>query len=373
MRRGTLAALIALGVVLAGLMAMAVVGLVTVERHTGYFAPVWDAEGDGIYYVERDSFGITWGFGWEHFSPPAYSYVLHDEFRLRRLELDQAQPTTLGRWSASPVERRVTRQYRGRIFNVVSAQVEVTPEGGVSYLVTMSIPRVPTSERWSLEGSWSEAAGASGAWRPEGAGSTRGSERALIGGVELLSVRGRESYPAAILAVGPDGEARVLVENDDFDDLYPDGVPEEKIAEWSRRDRIEHVRAFRQVQAGLEAQYEAEGLNKGAATLRAYRDMEELGLLPKRPRLVATPVDDAPPDTRAFEIPSHYFDVGLFQDIAAAIASPGMQVDTDTGSYLKYYDDDLGPRLKQWREEGNDRFAVRTRGRTYVLSVSRPE
>jgi hypothetical protein len=78
-----------LGVVLvAGGLALAAVGLVTVERHTGFFAPVWDAEGDGIYYVQRDSFGITWGFGWEHLSPPAYSYVVSDEFRLRHLDLD---------------------------------------------------------------------------------------------------------------------------------------------------------------------------------------------------------------------------------------------------------------------------------------------
>ncbi|MFW6077793.1 MAG: hypothetical protein ACOC71_08560, partial [Hyphomicrobiales bacterium] len=114
-------------------------------------------------------------------------------------------------------------------------------------------------------------------------------------------------------------------------------------------------------------------LREGAATLRAYRDMEDLGLLPKRPRLVATAVDAVPSDLRVFEIPLDYFDVGLFQDIAEAIASPGTQVDTSTGTYLQYYDDELGPRLKAWREQGNDRFAVRTGGQVYVLDVSRPE
>jgi hypothetical protein len=373
MHRAVWAVLIGLGVVLVAVgLAAAALGLFTVERHTGYFAPVWDAEADGVYYVERDTFGIVWGFGWEMFTPPAYSYVMNDEFRLRHLAIGGAEPATLASWSTSPVEGRVTRQYRGRIFNTVSARVDVTPEG-VSYRIKTSIPRVPTSEQWAIEGTWSEAAGGSGAWREDWTGPTPGSERALVGGVELLTVRGRESYPAAILAVSAEGDAEVLVHNGDFHELYPDGVPADKIAERSRREQIEHMREFRRVQSELEARYEAEGLNEGAATLQAYRDMEDLGLLPKRPRLVATPVDEVLPDLRVFEIPPNYFDVGLFQDIAAAIASPGAQVDTSTGTYLKYYDDDLGPQLKQWREEGNDRFAVRTGGRTYVLSVSRPD
>ena len=372
MRRGMLAALIGLGVVLAGGLAVAALGLLTVERHTGFFAPVWDAEGDGIYYVERDSFGIAWGFGWEHFSPPAYSYVVRDVFRLRHLALDEAQPATLGRWSASPLKGRVSRHYRGRIFNTVSARVDVTPEGA-SYLVKMDISRVPTSEQWSLVGTWARMTGATGEWRQEWAGPTPVPDEVLAGGVEVLTVRGLESYPAAILAVGAEGDYRVLVRNSDFPELYLDGVPEGEIADRSWRDLIERGREFRRVRADLVARHQEDGLNEGAAILQANRDMEELGLLPKRPRLVATPVDVVPPGTRLFEIPPDYLEAGLFQDVAAAIASPGTAVDTGTGTYLKYYDDDLGPRLKQWRDEGHDRFAVRTGGRSYVLTVSGAE
>lgn len=372
MRPAVRRALIVIAVILLAWLVLRGLGLFTVERHTGYFAPVWDAQGDGIHYVERNSFGIVWGFGWETFTPPAYAYVIRDEFRLRHLELGASEPETLGHWPASPVQGRVTRHYRGRIFNTASARVEVEPDG-VSYRISMNIPRVPRSEAWSIEGTWSEAAGASGGWRAQSAGPTPGSERALVGGIELLTARGRESYPAAILAVDANGDADVLVRNDAFDDLYPDGVPSERIAEWSRREQIERVREFRRVQSELEARYEGEGLNEGAATLQAYRDMEELGLLPKRPRIVALPVDAAPAGLRVFDIPADYFEVGLFTDIAEAIAAPGSEVDTDTGSYLQYYDDKLGPQLRAWREAGNDRFAVRTGGRTYVLTVERPK
>jgi hypothetical protein len=105
--------------------------------------------------------------------------------------------------------------------------------------------------------------------------------------------------------------------------------------------------------------------------MRAYDEMEELGYLPKDPRLVATLVATLPSDVRVFDIPADYFVVGLFQDIAEAMSKPGEEVHTGTGTYLKYYDDDLGPRLKDWRAAGNDRFAVRTGGQLYLLEVRR--
>jgi hypothetical protein len=46
-------------------------------------------------------------------------------------------------------------------------------------------------------------------------------------------------------------------------------------------------------------------------------------------------------------------------------------VKTGTGTYLKYYDDETGPRLKAWRADGNERFAVRTAGQVYLLEVRR--
>ena len=104
MRPAVRRALIVIAVILLAWLALAGLGLFTVERHTGFFAPVWDAQGDGIHYVERNSFGVVWGFGWEMFTPPAYSYVVRDAFALRHLELGASEPTTLADWSASPVE-----------------------------------------------------------------------------------------------------------------------------------------------------------------------------------------------------------------------------------------------------------------------------
>jgi hypothetical protein len=99
--------------------------------------------------------------------------------------------------------------------------------------------------------------------------------------------------------------------------------------------------------------------------------MEERGYLPKSPRLVATRVASVPDGVRVFDISEEHFRAGLFQDIGSALATPGIEIETGTGTYLKYGDDELGPQLRDWREAGNDRFGVRSEGRLYLLEVQR--
>ena len=252
----------------------------------------------------------------------------------------------------------------------MSARI-VPTDDGVEFAVRMNVPRVPSSEQWSLAGIWRSDQPSNAQWTGKWAGNMARPDAVLMNSVELLTARGREAFPAAVLAVEADGAYRVLIKNRDFDRLYPDGVPARQIAERGNREQIERGREFRRVQTELTAKYHAQGLNEGAATLRAYDDMEELGYLPKSPRLVATAVNAPPSGVRMFDIPPDYFRVGLFQDIAAAIAAPEQEVKTSTGTYLKYYDDELGLRLKAWRNAGNDRFAVRTGGALYLLEVRR--
>lgn len=365
-----------LAIGLAGLALAAIVlligqltGLTAFERHRGYFAPVWADDGQ-VYLLERATAGFVWGFGWEHFTPPAYSYVVSDTMSLLRLDPATGAVSRLERFEGSPIEGRVTQHYRGRIFNALSARL--VPEGeGVAFSIVMDVPRVPTSEQWSLVGRWTPQAPSDARWSNAWGGSTASPDQVLRNGVELMVLPGRESFPVAALAVGADGSYRVLLSTGVYDDLYPDGVSAALLAERALRPMIERSRVFERVQSELVARYRSEGLSEGEAMLRANDAMEELGYLPKRPRLVATAIDELPSDVRVFEIPEQRFRVGLFQDIAQAIRALGVEVETDTGTYLKYEDDDSGPQLRNWREAGNDRFAVRVGTRLYLLEVRR--
>ncbi len=362
--------------VLAGLVVVGVgvyaLGLIGYQRHTGFFAPVWDADGKGVYYMQRDTSGFIWGLGWEHFTPPASSHVTSDVFSLRHIDSRSGAVQVLETWRDSPLVGRTTKHYRRRIFNTVSASIE--PAGtGLDILLKLQIRKVPRSDLWTLKDTWQQSASSAARWQQKWQAPRGVSDRSLHDGIEVIAVRGRESFPAAIVAVAADGGQRVLLKNDDFDDLYPDGIPDRVIADASWRESIERVRRYKTTRARLVAKHKAAGLSEGEAMLKAGEDMEELGLLPKRPRLVATLVKALPDGVRAFTIPPDYFTAGLFRDIATAIAEPGKLVDTGTGSYLKYYDDETGPLLKAWRNDGNDRFAIHTGGNTYLLEVRRFE
>ncbi|MFT5181401.1 MAG: hypothetical protein ACI8S3_001285 [Alphaproteobacteria bacterium] len=362
--------LLAGGVVVAILALGQVIGVLAIERHQGFFAPVWAADSQHVYVIERRTLGAVWGLGWESFTPPANSYVISDRLTLERLNIASGKLERLERFDGSPVTGRVTQHYRGRIFNFMSARI--MPDGdGVEFFARMDIPRVPLSENWGLAGTWQPDQPSNAQWSEKWVGNAAPPDQVLQNGVEVLTVHGREGFPAAVLAVEADGTYRVLLKNSDFAGLYPDGVPPRHLAERAGRKRIERSRELARVKTELKTKYKAQGLNDNAAGLRAYDDMEELGYFPKSPRLVATVLDSPPADVSVFEIPQEYFRVGLFQDIAAAIAAPNQEVKTSTGTYLKYYDDEVGLRLKAWRKAGNDRFAVRTAGQLYLLQVRR--
>ena len=278
------------------------IGVLAIERHTGYFAPVWAPDGEHIYLLERRTTGVIWGLGWEFFSPPANSYVFTDRLTLNRLNVANGRLEVLERFADTPVTGRTTQHYRGRIFNTMSARITPT-DAGAELLVRMNIPRVPRSEQWALAGTWMPDQPSNAKWAEKFAGNTAAPNEVLQNGVEVITVRGREAFPAAVLAVAADGSYRVLLKNGDFDRLYPDGVPPKQVTERAGRERIEKSREFSRVKEELTEKFAAQGLNDGAASLRAYDEMEELGFLPKSPRLVATPVSAPPADVKIFDIP----------------------------------------------------------------------
>jgi len=370
--RAKILIVVAAGVVLVVAVAGSLIGLYGFERHRGLFAPVWNETGDDVLVLRRSTVGFVWGLGWEFFSSPASTYVVSDRFELLRVSGTRKNPAVLASWSGSPLVGRVTRHYRGRIFNYLSARLD--PSGvGVRVRLKMSIPRVPSSEGWGVDAVWKPQNAFQPRWIAGVSGGLARPEATLTAGREVLTVPGREGFDAAVLAVDTDGRVSVLIKTGEFRTLYPDGVPATLIAERSYRKNIEKAREFRRVKARLVERFMSEeGLREGDAILKAYDEMEELGYLPRKPRIMATLLQKPPDDVRVFDLPKLYLDVGLFHDIAEAIGSPGTAVRSDTGSYLVYSGDDLGPRLRAFRKGGGRRFAVRVKDRLYLIEQDQP-
>src|SRR5437773_3577114 len=98
-------------------------GLVSWETHEGYFDPAFSPDGRYVYTVARQTTGVTWGPGWEFFSPPAHAWLIADRVRLARIDVASARVEVLEEWPATPLVRRTIREYRGRIFATMRARV----------------------------------------------------------------------------------------------------------------------------------------------------------------------------------------------------------------------------------------------------------
>ena len=208
-------------------------------------------------------------------------------------------------------------------------------------------------------------------WRQKWSGNMSNLQATLVDGKELQLVPGVESFPSAIISFDADGNYEIIIATSKFRRLYPDGPPLIKLKERSNRDNIERIRKLTNTRSELVEKFISQGMSEGEALLRAGDELEQLGLLPKSPKLVAARVGETPTNAPLFDIPDEYLTAGMFQDIDAAVRHPGTEVDTGTGTYLQYYDDDLGPRLKAYREAGNDTFFVRAQNQLYKLTVLR--
>jgi hypothetical protein len=344
--------------------------LVTIERHRGYFAPVWDPSGRSVYFIQRDTVGVTWGLGWEHVTAPASVYVFSDTLKLRRIERAGKTPDTLLTWRTTPVAGRIIREYRGRVFTALSARID-TGESGLTYRVRMSIPRVPRADTWSLQGRWSLAGSQPAPWRQADVGMSGYAEHRLVQEVEVVTVPGRERFPAAIVAVRGDGRYDVLLRNDAFTALYPRGIPVRKLREQSLREMIERHRTIARTRTRLIEELSRKGMSEGEAMLEADERLEELGYYPKGPRLLARPLAAPPAGAAVFHISEEEFRVGLFADIRAAIENVGREIDKSMSHYIVHRDFDTSRRLNAWLDAGHRRFVVEHRERYYEMEIKR--
>lgn len=367
---------------LAGLIAavvLAVAGgawflrLVTWESHIGYFGPAFSRDGKYVYAVTRETHGLTWGMGWEHFTPPAYAYPLSDRFTLVKIEVNSGRIEFLEGWASSPVTQRVIREYRGRVFNTASAVVRPEGAGAVRYEVGMAIPVVPLSEVHRIAGVWAPNSAKSqrGEWTRHGFSGTGLSEPVLSGQAEVFTLPGPEFFPCAVVLLDHGTmTTRVIAKSSAYAERYPDGPKMEELLPVSRKKDIERVAELVRVRDEHVARYRAQGLSEIEALLKTNRDLENLGHLPRSPRIVATRIAATAASTLpAFEIAEAEMASGVFPDIDKAIAAPGEEIDKSMGKYIIHRDFANSAKLNAHFGGGGRDFLVRFRGQTYRIEV----
>ena len=344
-----------------------------VQTHDGFFSPVFGPDGRHVYFIGRHTRGLVAGFGWEFFSPPAHVFVWTDRFSLQRLSLATGEVDVLAPLPPSPIEDRRLGTYRGRAFTSPSTLLRWEADG-LAFRIRLSIPTQPSADMYFLSGVWTEdeerlADGleASIGWTHDWTEVTGDDESPLFGRQELMTVKGWEAFPCAIVSQDADSaQVDVVIENDDCGDVYPKGITAADVALISRRADIERVRDLTSTHDRLMTEAIDGGMSEYDASLHVLDQMRDLGYYPQPPQYLATRLDQTDLETRRdsgdlaplFVIEEMQFTVGLFQDLERAIHSPGIATERSMGTYTIHRDYTTSQALNEFLAADGTTFYV---------------
>jgi hypothetical protein len=353
-----------------GWLGLHTIGIVTVERHEGYFGPALSPDGRSVWYFQRNAGGLAVGMGWEHFSPPARVFLRRDKLALCRYDLQSGRVETLLRWPSTPLVGQKLHHYRGRILGVLGSRIRVQNEERLDYAAKMAIIRQPTSQIWSISGTWTGPDSARPVWTETATRPTGLSDPVVVGPLEVMAVRGEEGFPAAILLLDHNRrQAEVLIRNAAYNRLYPEGPQFESLLEFSRKQDVDRLNEMRQTRQDLVASFRAQGLNEGAALLAAGKEMARLGWWPTSPAVTAREVSAFPPGLRVFKIDPMELRVGLFPDLEEAMTHPGEPVDR-SGRYLRHRDFSTSEELNAFLVTDPEGFGLQVGDRKWHMVLS---
>lgn len=370
MWRWLLAVTVALGV-----GAVWVSGIAAYRRSTGYAAPVFSRDGASVFAVRRSVSAATVGFGYEFWTPPASVFIRRDQFAVVNIRIADGHLTTVAELPPSPLTGERIQAYHGAIFGSASAALGWKGDT-LEYEVAITRHDTPLSRTFVARGQWdaiSKALREPATWT-SGTPSLGGDDEAqLYGRFEVLAVPGEEGLACALVIQHADTRAvQALVQTPPCTAKYPSGITAAHVAPLSRRAAIERTLTIERTYADLVGRGVAAGVNDGEARLQANREMARLGYFPRPTTLTATPAT-CRADDNVFAISDEEFRVGLFQDIARAIAQPGTDVDKDIGDYVHHQSFDTSRRINEYLSpREHTRFFVQTSTACWQMQITRP-
>jgi hypothetical protein len=335
-------------------------GLAGYRSNTGYFSPLFSPDGRTIYALRRTASAVTLGFGYEFWTPPALVFVRQDRPALIAVSVESGAVAELARFPPSPLSGRSLRAYRNSLMGSTSAHLR-WDKTLLQFEVAVTRHDQPLSRTFTLRGSWDSAIQrlvTKPEWREAPAVAGGLEPEQLSGPLEVIALPGAEGFPCAIVTAHRDTAAvRTRLATSRCDSKYRGTITRTDIASLERRAEIERAVTIERTYRELVANGVARGEAEGVAMLKASKEMERLGYFPRSPTLSATstacassgtPGQSAAASDGVFEISDEEFKVGLFQDIEAALARPGEEVDKSTGDYILHSRFDTSRRLNEY-------------------------
>jgi hypothetical protein len=368
---------IALGLALLLVLAAWGTGFAGVPHATGYFSPLFAADGQSVFAITRDVRATVFGFGRDFFSGPATVHLLRDRFRLVNVRVSDGRVTVVEEFPPSPFEGTRIQAYHNAIFGEIGAHLHWADAEHLDYEIAVTRHEVPVSRTYAIRKRWDVKARAFfdtiAQWKETPAVMGGGAEpQQLHGDLEVVAVPGSEMMPCAIAVLGR-GEVltRALVETIVCERKYESGLSAVVLAPFSRRADIERSEKMRTTYAELVRQGRAAGRTEAEAMLLANEEMSRLGYYPKTTKLVADVVACTAAEP-VFHISEDELKSGLFPDIEKAMATPLTEVDKSMGSYITHRDYSTSRHLNTYLDAGHSSFFVETRDVCWHLTIKRP-
>lgn len=367
-------------VVIALCVAVVVVVVLTnrlrLDHYTGYYAPTFSPDGGSVVLLERQVRGISWGLGYEHFTVPAHTFVLSDGIWLRRIDLESGAAEDLETLPELPTVRRHLRAYRGRFYHYLSADLRFTQAETPDIRLSISIPRVPTSEQHHFTRFSDAASGeSSGGWQTGGRQVSPTNAQRVHDTRELLTVPGEEALPCGVVVYDHASRARrYLAGETACARAHPEGYGEARLLERSRYDAVKRIELLSATRQRLMDEFRAQGMLEGDAALATIDEMRRLGFYPKPTTIVAELIDEAGAagylalGWRRFAISEQEFLVGLFQDIERALGRPGDEIEF-FGRYTRHRDFNTSEALNAYLKDHPEGFVLDAGGHIYALAI----
>lgn len=340
-----------------------------IDHSETFHAPVFGPDGTDVYYLTRDAWSISWGPGIEHFTSPASVVLLRDRFRLQRTDRETGRTTTIQAWRV-PHPVKPAARYRNHLFG--SPDCELQWEGRtLHYKMGLDIfpndpPNLSVNE-WMI-GSWNAETNTLSVrelWKPGYHSANRWTRQILSGPWEIVDYKSK-----ALILYDSGARTRTVLRVSRSAGMdFQEEAAAADLQDHTGREQLERSRTIQDAYAAAVAGFRAQGLPEVDAMLRANDEMEELGYYPRTPRLLAVKITAARQGVAVFEISNDEFTFGLFPDIEAAIARPGVKVHYH-GGYLTHRDFDTSRRLNEYLEAGNRTFIVKTAKGMYLLSIT---
>lgn len=359
-------------------------GLVGYHSQTGYFAPLFSKDGRTIYVIRRSASAAAFGFGYEFWTPPAVVFVRQDRHALLAISVQDGTVTELMRFPPSPLSNSRLHAYRTSLMGSASAHLRWD---GPRLAVDVAVTRhdQPLSRTFSLRGAWEPSTRRftpAPVWRDATITAGGLEPEQLSGPLEVIAVPGEAGFPCAVVTVHRDTAAvRTLLATSACRAKYRHDITRGDIGSLEYRADIERSVTIARTYRELVANGIAAGDTEGAAMLKASKSMERLGYFPRSPTLSATATpcpsgERRPGDGTAgdgvFEISDEEFKVGLFQDIEAALARPGEEVDKDIGGYILHSRFDTSRRLNEYlNSRERTTFVVKRGGKCWQMTIQR--